>query len=179
MRTKFDKLNDVKGAEKLPRCLNKPMKTDKVQVIKSWLEQHIVGTELFIFEIKYNPAVNKVTVYIDSDNGVTIDACAKLSRAIEQYIDENNVLGEKYGLDVSSPGIDQPLHERQYKRNIGRDLLVTTHANESIKGTLKEVTEMDITLSYEIKNATTKKKEIIQRKINKVDIVKALVQLKF
>jgi len=79
--------------------------------------------DCFILDILVNNT--KVEVYADTDDGIKFWQCQKLSRAIEAYLDESQVLGEKYTIEVSSPGTDKPLKlKRQYPRNIGRKLEV-------------------------------------------------------
>jgi ribosome maturation factor RimP len=66
-----------------------------------------------------------VEVFVDGDEGVTIDQCAEISRELELLIDTEEVLDGGYRLSVSSPGIDQPIViPRQYTRHLGRDIKV-------------------------------------------------------
>jgi len=68
---------------------------------------------------------NKLEVFIDSDTSLPLSKCQKISRYLEYHIDENQWLGEKYIIEVSSPGISRPLTlERQYQKNIGRKLAI-------------------------------------------------------
>ena len=81
-------------------------------------------SDCFLVDIKAH-AHNKIDVFIDSDSGVTFEKCQKISRYLERFIDENGWLGEKYVLEVSSPGISRPLKfKRQYAKNIGRKVEV-------------------------------------------------------
>lgn len=62
-------------------------------------------------------------VYVDSENGVNIDACAKISRQISAVLDVEDPIEGRYLLEVSSPGIDRPLFSlAQYQRYIGRTI---------------------------------------------------------
>ena len=95
---------------------------------------------------------SKVVVYMDCDSGVPIRKCVSVSRRIEHYLDESLVLGEKYTLEVSSPGLDKPLVKRQFKKNIGRELKVKL-IEEVIKGKLISVDEEGVVLEvYENKS---------------------------
>jgi len=82
-------------------------------------------------------------VFIDTDEGVTTEACAEVSREISQELDALNVFAHRYHLVVSSPGIDRPLKFlRQYRRNIGRQMRVScqgTEGTEAVEGTLLAV----------------------------------------
>lgn len=92
----------------------------------------------------------KVQVFVDCDSGVSFTKCGTISRHLEKYLDESLVLGEKYTLEVSSPGIGRPLIKRQYPKNIGRQVKVWTKDGKRIKGTLTAVKEESITLLIQV-----------------------------
>lgn len=80
--------------------------------------------DFFIVEIKMHTS-NRLEVFIDSDTSLPLSKCQKISRYLESHIDEHQWLGEKYIIEVSSPGISRPLTlVRQYKKNIGRKLAI-------------------------------------------------------
>jgi ribosome maturation factor RimP len=55
--------------------------------------------------------------------GVTLDDCAKVSRALEPFLDEHPGLGERYVIEVSSPGLERPLvRSRDFERFAGREV---------------------------------------------------------
>ncbi|HSJ09146.1 MAG TPA: ribosome maturation factor RimP [Longimicrobiales bacterium] len=59
--------------------------------------------------------------------GVTVAECAKVSRALEAYLDEAEDIPERYTLEVSSPGVERPLtRARDFERFAGRDVMVKT-----------------------------------------------------
>ena len=87
---------------------------------------------------------NRINVAIDGDNGITIDDCIELSRTIEGSLDRD---AEDFELNVASAGLDSPLKlKRQYKKNVGRDLTVTTFEGETTEGQLVEADDEHITL---------------------------------
>jgi len=95
---------------------------------------------------------------LDSDSNMDFTKCRKLSRYLEEHIDENQWMGEKYVLEVSSPG-DRPLKfPRQYKKNIGRTLEVLTNEDEKINGVIVEVNEEQVVLEYKVRIKEGKKK---------------------
>jgi ribosome maturation factor RimP len=60
-------------------------------------------------------------------NGVSLDDCAAVSRAVERYLDERQDLGERYVLEVSSPGIERPLVKaRDFQRFAGEPVVLKT-----------------------------------------------------
>ncbi len=87
------------------------------------------GVEIVEVEFKQGkePAL---TVYIDMDGGVDLNACEKFHRAIDPVLDElDPTLGEPYTLNVSSPGLDRPLKtERDYQKATGQKVEVKLFA---------------------------------------------------
>ena len=51
--------------------------------------------DCFLVELVFNDKIKKLEVFIDADNGLAFDRCQKVSRYLESYIDEHNILGEK------------------------------------------------------------------------------------
>ena len=134
----------------------------------------LVGTELH--------TNNKLEVYIDSDSGLSLEKCQKISRYLESFIDEENWLGEKYTLEVSSPGLSRPLKlKRQYKKNIGRSLEITLKDGIVKTAELKEVHEGGIKVEelVVVKEGKKKKKMVVQTELPFEEIKKTLVVISF
>src|SRR5690554_7378507 len=89
--------------------------------IRKVVEQKLVEDDYkdcYLVDIEYNPAKNHLTIFMGSDSGMTLSKCQAFSRHVESYLDESLLLGEKYELDVSSPGVGRPLKlKRQYHRS--------------------------------------------------------------
>ncbi len=114
--------------------------------------------DCFTVEVVLRPG-NRLEVAFDSDSGVTFEKCQVVSRFLEAHLDTEGWLGERYTLDVSSPGVGRPLaFRRQYPRNIGRTLEVTLNDGSKLKGVLKAADADAITLEE------TKKVEVNGRK---------------
>ncbi len=155
---------------------------DRIEQLLLEKFQDVGFQDLYIVEIAFNPTNKKLEVFLDSDSVLTIGQCARLNRYLQNHIDENNWLGEKYVLDVSSPGITKPLKMvRQYYKNIGRGVTVTLNDDSKEKGNLIAVTEDEITLKQviTIKQGKKKRKETIEKTIVFNDIKKTLVDIKF
>jgi ribosome maturation factor RimP len=126
-------------------------------------------------------ADNTIKVVIDGDNGVLVEDCMFISRAIEHNLDREE---QDFSLEVLSAGATTPLtNKRQYKKNIGRTLHVKTMANEEIEGKLTDVNEEKILLEWKIrepkpvgKGKVTVKK---QAELSYDAISKAQVVIKF
>lgn len=135
-------------------------------------------TDLFIVSIKSN-AQNHITLLLDGDNGIGIHDCALISRHIAHHLEEENFIDTAYTLDVSSPGIETPLIlDRQYHKNIGRNLEIKLTDNQIINGKLTAVFEEKLQLSITIKEKDKKGKEE-NIEIAKADIVKSVVKISF
>lgn len=142
--------------------------------------QEVGFTDFFLVELKVG-INNKVEVFIDSDSSVTFEKCQKISRFLESHIDEEGWLGEKYTLEVSSPGITRPLKFlRQYIKNLGRKVEVTTETGTQ-KGKLVAATEEMVTLENEerVKVGKKKVKQTVQTEIPMAQIAKTIVKISF
>lgn len=74
-----------------------------------------------------------VRVYVDKDGGVSLEDCARLSRAVGDRLDAGELVPGHYVLEVSSPGVDRPLRRpADFARFVGETIDVTTH--EKIEG---------------------------------------------
>ena len=85
-----------------------------------------------VVEIEYAKKSDgmNLTFFIDNDNGIVIEDCEKVSRAINDLLDEINPTDDQpYILSVSSPGLDRPIKsDRDFKRNMGKQIEVTLFA---------------------------------------------------
>lgn len=104
--------------------------------------RHLPSEEFFVVDVKASASKirSKVTILIDADSGIGIDDLGKISRAIEEDLED--LMTNAYTLEVSSPGVDTPLaFARMYRKNIGRKLKVVFIDGQSVKGELIEVAE--------------------------------------
>jgi ribosome maturation factor RimP len=129
----------------------------------------------FLVEVKIKPT-NNVKVFIDADNGASIDKLAGLNRALYKNIIAKGLFPEdNFSLEVSSPGLEQPLkNHRQYQKNIGRKIEAILLDGQVHTGLLQEVTEDHILLEESFDKKKEKKQITIplkQIKYTKVCIV--------
>lgn len=146
-------------------------------------EERFKETDLidcFLVEICLNGS--KLEVFIDSDEGVRFSQCQKLSRSIEAYLDESEILGQKYTLEVSSPGLGRPLkYVRQYKKNIGRQVKIKLNDGTRVEGELEAVSDDEISVLRSIKSGKTRgkkgkeEKEAIELKLADIEETKILI----
>lgn len=131
----------------------------KENFIRSLVEQHIAGTDKFIVNIKVKHG-NSILIFIDADSAVSIDDCAKLSRFVESNLNHDN---GNFDLEVSSAGLDSPLViERQYKKNIGKEIKVILKDGAVKKGFLSGIIDegFEIAERIFIKKENKKKEEV-------------------
>jgi len=140
-------------------------------------ERHLKDDTYFVVDvvIKGVQGKTKILVLLDSDLGVNIDDCARLSRKIGGELEEDEVLDIAYILEVSSPGLDHPLGmERQYKKNIGRKLRVYTIEGSVCEGTLlafnNQVLHLE-TLEKEKNKKVSKKVEVPFSNVQKANVL--------
>jgi len=120
------------------------------------LQNEFNNTEFFLVDVKQSGS--KYQVFIDSDDKLSIGKCAQVSRMLEGVLEEENLVPEHYTLEVSSPGMTNPLkHVRQYNKRIGRELDIWMEDNTHHRGTLLEAGEQEIKIEKKIK----KKKKVI------------------
>lgn len=133
-------------------------------LIAKWLEDK---PDHFLVEVRILPG-NKVQVFMDADDGIKIDTCAQISRYLEEYLDEEQPLGEKYILEVSSPGMGRPIQVlRQFNRRIGSELTVWMLDGEKLVGVLKEASESGIVIEEQI----LQKKKVIDTVTHDISFV--------
>ena len=122
----------------------------------------------------------KISVGLDGDNGVALQDCIDVSRAIENNLDREE---QDFSLEVASVGVGSPLKmTRQYIKNIGRTLIVTTNT-EKIEAELVEANDVFIILSWKKKKKKKvgKGKETVQKEqqIPYTEIKEAIVTVTF
>lgn len=134
----------------------------------------------FIVDViaSFKGAVGKVLVIVDGDAGIGIDDCADLSRDLSKALDENNLIASAFNLEVSTPGLDQPLKlKRQYVKNIGRSVRVR-QADKTEEGKLTAVDESGIQLTQIIGSGKKKEEKTIEIPFDKIDKTIVLVSFK-
>jgi ribosome maturation factor RimP len=134
---------------------------------------------VFLIDLTVTDAL-KVIVTLDGDNGVALQDCIDISRAIEHNLDREE---QDFSLEVASVGVGSPLKlTRQYKKNIGRTLIVKWNA-ETIEAELVDANEDFITLAWEAREPKKlgKGKETVQKtqEIPYSEIKEAIVTVTF
>ena len=118
------------------------MREKVAKLLESALEEN---KSLFLIDLTISED-NQIRVIIDGDNGVTVEDCIAVSRAIEHNLDREEY---DFSLEVMSAGVSEPLTlPRQFKKNIGRNLKVKTKNDEKMEGELTAANEENCTLIW-------------------------------
>ena len=124
----------------------------------------IERSHLFLIDLSINDA-NKISIVLDGDNGVSLQDCIDVSRAVEANLDREE---QDFSLEVASAGLSSPLKfVRQYKKNLGRNLKVKTISSEEIEAKLTAVDDEKITLEWQAREPKKigKGKETVDKKL--------------
>ena len=100
---------------------------------------------LFLISLKIGND-NSIRIILDGDQGVTLNDCMNVSRAIEHNLDREEY---DFSLEVASAGVGSPLlNSRQFIKNIGRKLQVDLEDKNPIEGTLTTADDQAFTLEW-------------------------------
>lgn len=128
--------------------------------------------QYFLVDIRIKPT-NNVKVFLDGDQGITIEKCISVNRALYKKLEESLLFPDgDFSLEISSPGLDEPLKlYRQYVKNTGRLVEVLLKEGQKLEGKLLEVNEQGIVIE-EIRGknqhghrSAGKKKEVLQHNL--------------
>lgn len=105
------------------------METDRLkEKLQNELTPILTGVDAYLVELIIATDKDKkhIHIYVDTDHGITLDQCSKISKAVDPIIEEWEEFQHPYTLEVSSPGLSRPIvHKRQYKRLINKTLNIS------------------------------------------------------
>jgi ribosome maturation factor RimP len=137
------------------------MANETVKTVEGMVQAMLAGEQgYFLVDVRVKPT-NNVKVFIDGDQGISIEKCVQVNRALYKKFEETGLFPNgDFSLEVSSPGLDEPLKlHRQYKKNIGRQVELVLQDGSKMEGRLLEVSEDGIIV--EETRGRNKKKEVI------------------
>ncbi len=131
--------------------------TTRLPEIELELESRVADLAMEVVELQWagnkrRPILRLRIDHVDPgpESGVTVDDCARVSRELEAWLDEHPSLSERYVLEVSSPGVERPLHRKQdFERFRGEEVALKLREplegrNQSrVEGILAEVEGLD------------------------------------
>ncbi len=117
-------------------------------MVSRLVEEKLASSSNYLVDVVIKPG-NLIVVEIDSDEAVSIDDCAELSRHLEEHLDRDV---EDYELEVGSAGITSPFKVlRQYVKNIGNEVEMLLKNGSKLTGVLKSADENGVVVSVEKK----------------------------
>lgn len=110
-------------------------------------------------------------IFIDKEEGITIEDCESLSRLLSDKVDELDPIKQRYFFEVGSAGLGRSLlRERHFEQSIGLDVEVTfirpNQHGKVIIGTLVSYNKEDITVKFDGAETTLHLAEVSSVKIH-------------
>ena len=148
--------------------------------IKKLAESFLKDESHFVVDVicslRNNP--KKLIVILDGDKGINIDDCAELSRELSEALDTSNLVEGAFVLEVSTPGLDQPLKiRRQYVKNVGRNVKVKMK-DKTVEGKLSAIRENRIEILQQIGSGKKKEEVAVEIPLEEIDKTFVLVSFK-
>jgi len=100
------------------------------EAVEAIVQEIVQDSDLEVVDVEYVKERDwYLRIYLDKEGGIEIDDCQRISEALEQILDEKDLLKDAYILEVSSPGLDRVLKKaRDFEREQGKDVEVTFYA---------------------------------------------------
>lgn len=131
-------------------------KQNVAEAVSALLSSTVEGLGYTLWDVEYakEGADWHLTVTIDSAEGITIDDCERVHRAIDPLLDEADPIEGAYVLNVSSPGVERVLRtEAHLHSSIGERVelrfFAAVDGQKSARGTLTDVTDEALVLDGE------------------------------
>ena len=110
---------------------------------------------------------NYLKIFIDNDNGISLEDCENVNNAITDMLDEANYIKDQYFLEISSPGIERIIRREEHlKENIDQEIYIRTFNkieelnSKEIIGILNNLNEQDLIIDIDNKKINIKRKDI-------------------
>jgi ribosome maturation factor RimP len=119
-----------------------------IDKIRIFLQSLLSSMELELFDVQFRREGHGwvLRVFIDSEQGVTLEHCSNVSRELGRYLDVEDLIDNAYHLEVSSPGLERPLRSlNDFTRYRGKKAKVKVHeaidGEKIFEGIIEEVTD--------------------------------------
>jgi ribosome maturation factor RimP len=157
--------------------------TDLKVTLKERLSAVIVhmGYEFVGYELARSGKRSTLRIYIDTDDGVKLEDCSKVSRQVSAMLMVDDPIAGNYSLEISSPGLNRPLFEKsQYHKFIGQVVKIRTRAPQGDRrnfvGVLKKVEDVNITLLMDDEEvllpfSNIDKAKVLNRGLDKIGLI--------
>ena len=141
------------------------------ELLKETIEK--LGYNLYDVEyVKEGPSYY-LRVYIDNEKGIDLNDCEKVSNAIDEMLDEANIIKDQYYLEVSSPGIERVLRkDRHLQENIGNQIEIKLFKKDQ-KGNKDYIGEL-LKFDQEVVSIKTSEEDEIQIERKNISQIKTV-----
>lgn len=105
-----------------------------VRLIRQLVEEPVQALGLTLWDVRFvkEGASWYLRIFIDKEEGVTIEDCTDVSHAVDPILDEADPIDVSYYLEVCSPGLNRELREEAHFRAFfGRTILLTLYKAEN------------------------------------------------
>lgn len=132
----------------VPLFVNLPLKMIQKETINQIVNDYLATTDYYLVDVSVSTD-SRISVEIDSFDGVELDFCIVLSKHIEAQFDREV---QDFELEVSSAGLTEPFKViKQYEKNIGNEVEVLTKKGIKLVGVLSNVTDEFFSINIEKK----------------------------
>jgi len=121
--------------------------------IENLLENEVNNLGYDLYDVEYIKEGKEyfLRIYIDSENGISLEDCEKVSNGINELLDKADYIKEQYFLEVSSPGVERILRkEKHFNENINKKIVIKLfkpiNGKKELIGILKKYTEENLTI---------------------------------
>ena len=136
--------------------------------LRTIVEAHLTKGQVLL-DAREDSRGNFLRVVIDSEDNITLNDTAKLTKALRDSIEIDSIYPSGYRLEVSTPGLNNSLRfPFQYKKNINRTLVVSHIEKEEeveVEGNLVKAGDNEIELIYSDKSIIINYENIIDAKV--------------
>lgn len=103
------------------------------------------GFELHALNLERKPGGWLFQVFMDHQNGITVDDCATVSRQLSLGLEVQGFLKQDYTLEVSSPGIGQELQQpKDWQKSLGKSIKLYCVDGQECVGLFQGIEDGDI-----------------------------------
>lgn len=117
-----------------------------IEALRQAVEPLLVAEGMGLVDLQWSRRGKRwvLTLFIEREEGVSLDDCARISRQLGERIEVDNLIEHAYTLEVSSPGLDRPLRtladfERFYEHLVRIVVTIPIQGRSTIVGRLRGV----------------------------------------
>lgn len=146
--------------------------TNLEKKIEELVEPEIEKLGLELYDVEYVKEGKEyyLRIYIDSENGISIDDCEKVTNVLNDILDKADYIKEQYYLEVSSAGVEKVLkYDKHFEKNLGKKIEVNLYTKFENKkqyvGVLERYNENEIVILTDDEEISFEKKNVANVKL--------------